>query len=71
MFGSCVQGIKVNIQVIIDTTVINTFLGKRKPWSGILLYGVRHLCYMCMCLQSLLVAVVVVVVVSRTIMSSI
>ena len=26
-------------------TFCNEFLGKRKPWSGILLYGVRHLFY--------------------------
>lgn len=36
-----------------------TFLGKRKPWSGILLYGVRHLCLQSLFIVSAAAAVVV------------
>ena len=43
VFGSCIQGVLKFID-----TFWYTFSGKRKPWSGILLYGVRHLYAICL-----------------------
>ena len=54
VFCSCIRGLK-----FIDTFWY-TFLGKRKPWSGILLYGVRHLFYLSKYILFLLLFVVLI-----------